>query len=902
VATTIANLLVKVGADASGLRRELRGVDSDLRAAESKTSASSSRMSKAMSVAWKGAAIGLGGLAVGAKKAIADASDLNESVNKTSVTFGKAAKTMPGFGSSVAKSLGMSRAAALDNAAGIGAMLLPLGKSQSEAAKMSTAMLKLSADMGSFHNQDPTEMLDRLRAGLSGESEPLKRFGVLLSEARVKSEAYATGIAKAGTQLTEAQKVQARYSLILKDSKTAQGDFERTSGGLANQQRILKASVTDLSASLGTALLPIAQSVVGVFVSLADWMSRNQTTVKILVGAFAALAAGVLIVKGIMLVWGAAQTIITGLTGAWTAAQWLLNAALSANPIGVVVVALAALAAALVLAWKHSETFRKIVTAVFEAVVGAAVAAKDWIGAHWPEIATLLSGPFAPLVALATDAFGVKSKLIAALEWLKTNVGGKASAISTAIVTGIKSVAWNFGGLVVDRVITPIADKIADIFAKGKDIATSIVTGVKSVTWGFASILTERLIDPITDLITNTLPNKAEAFVRSFTSGIKNAAQEFWDNGLSKFKSFINSIIGFLNKIPFVNIPKLAHGTITTGPQYAMIGEAGPEAVIPLSRSKRGRTRELLAAAARVAGIEGDFPGMSPRGMSHAKRLADGGIFGVAPQNFASLMWKTILSSGGRGLFGELAAWGRNKVADLVGALPIPNLGSSFFNDAGNYVRGAAEAVIRDTHERAKKYVPFLKSRDWSRNAIATKSYVWGGGHGGWNYNLGGYDCSGGASHAAKLAGSTMGSPGTTSVTRAMAGGGATPFSPFWWGWRGMGGGARQQHMGWGVLGEGFQFGPRGATWGEWDSHGIPPGLPASAMSGIGRIPRTMSLLAHRGEALLSPSEARDYRNSAPTLIVQVTGNTMLSDTPELGEQLARILRPHLDSLVTFTR
>ena len=107
-------------------------------------------------------------------------------------------------------------------------MLIPLGTSQEEAASMSTTMLSLAADMGSFNDQDPTEMLERLRSGLAGESEPLRQFGAFISEARVQQFAWSEGIAENGVALTEQQKVMARYGLILQDTAAQQGDFTRT--------------------------------------------------------------------------------------------------------------------------------------------------------------------------------------------------------------------------------------------------------------------------------------------------------------------------------------------------------------------------------------------------------------------------------------------------------------------------------------------------------------------------------------------------------------------------------------------------------------------------------------------------------------------------------------------------
>jgi hypothetical protein len=265
----------------------------DLRADDSKLTRDLKQAERKTDKAVGGMAVGLGKtLARGAAAGFAGysatrligtgisaASDLEESLNKTRVLFGEAAAEMPGFGSSVAEALGLSRQAALEGAASIGAMLVPMGASQDEAAKMSSRMLTLAADLGSFHNADPTEMLDRLRAGLSGESEPLKRFGIVLSEARVQEEAFRMGIAEQGATLTDAQKVQARYSLAIRDAGKANGDFARTSDGLANETRILKAEATDLAASLGQALLPAASGSVSALRGVVGFLSDHQGSI-----------------------------------------------------------------------------------------------------------------------------------------------------------------------------------------------------------------------------------------------------------------------------------------------------------------------------------------------------------------------------------------------------------------------------------------------------------------------------------------------------------------------------------------------------------------------------------------------------------------------------------------------
>jgi hypothetical protein len=226
----------------------------------------------------------VGGAAVAALaiKSIDAAATLGESINKANVVFRDSAKQLLNWSKTTANSLGISRTAALEAAAGFGNMLLTSGVAEKSSAGMSKALVKLAADMASLNNEDPSDMLERFRSGLAGEAEPLRRFGVLLSETRVAQEAVRLGLAKQGDALTDAEKVQARYSLILKDTTKAhqaniksgdglvamtekvtrsQGDFAKTSNSLPNLQRRFKESVEDLSASLGKKLLPIATQV-----------------------------------------------------------------------------------------------------------------------------------------------------------------------------------------------------------------------------------------------------------------------------------------------------------------------------------------------------------------------------------------------------------------------------------------------------------------------------------------------------------------------------------------------------------------------------------------------------------------------------------------------------------------
>lgn len=210
------------------------------------------------------AGVAAAGLVIGATTGAA--SDLNEEIQKSNVVFGESANSVQAF-SKNAVAVGLSERAALGAAGAFGNMFNSTGLAQEESAKMSTTMVQLAADMASFNNEDPNEMLDKLRSGLAGEAEPLRRFGVLISEAAVKAFAYKAGIAEVGAELTDVQKVQARYGLILEKTKNQQGDVARSGDTLANAQRRFGAAMENLGATIGQVFLP---AVAGIATGVAD--------------------------------------------------------------------------------------------------------------------------------------------------------------------------------------------------------------------------------------------------------------------------------------------------------------------------------------------------------------------------------------------------------------------------------------------------------------------------------------------------------------------------------------------------------------------------------------------------------------------------------------------------------
>lgn len=207
------------------------------------------------------AAIGVGKIV---SDAITNASDVREAGTAINEVFGPGAAQIKEFAAAGAAAFGQSSIDVLRAAQTFGIYGKAAGLAGDANVGFSQELVALSTDLASFFNTDPSQAVNAIAAGLRGESEPLRQFGVLLDDATLKQRAMELGIYDGTGALTQQQRVLAAQAEILAQTSTAQGDFGRTSDGLANQQRILAAGVENLSASFGELLLPVALAIVGV--------------------------------------------------------------------------------------------------------------------------------------------------------------------------------------------------------------------------------------------------------------------------------------------------------------------------------------------------------------------------------------------------------------------------------------------------------------------------------------------------------------------------------------------------------------------------------------------------------------------------------------------------------------
>ncbi|MPN55679.1 hypothetical protein SDC9_203363 [bioreactor metagenome] len=119
--------------------------------------------------------------------------------------------------------------------------------------------------MASFYNIKPEVAFEKLKSGITGETEPLKALGINLLDTQVEAYALRTGLIKLGEELSEQGKIAARYGLIMESTQKAQGDLARTMDSPTNKLRIQKAQFEEVSTSLAFSLMPQIEKAIGLY-------------------------------------------------------------------------------------------------------------------------------------------------------------------------------------------------------------------------------------------------------------------------------------------------------------------------------------------------------------------------------------------------------------------------------------------------------------------------------------------------------------------------------------------------------------------------------------------------------------------------------------------------------------
>lgn len=198
------------------------------------------------------------------KDAVQAASDLEEVQNVVDVTFGaEGAAKIQSWADQAGKSFGLTETQAKKFTSTLGAMMKSAGLAGPEIVSMSTDLAGLAADMASFYNLDFETAFQKIRSGISGETEPLKQLGINMSVANLEAYALSQGISKAFDKMSQSEQTMLRYQYLMQATADAQGDFARTNTGYANSLRTMETNIDTLKTKLGTVLVPAISEAVG---------------------------------------------------------------------------------------------------------------------------------------------------------------------------------------------------------------------------------------------------------------------------------------------------------------------------------------------------------------------------------------------------------------------------------------------------------------------------------------------------------------------------------------------------------------------------------------------------------------------------------------------------------------
>ncbi len=245
-------------------------------AAAAKTSSSSFTLlnGRMMSIVTTTALVG-GGLL----KITSIAGDVQEQVNKARVVFGGSFSEMQKWSEEFGDSVNRSRHKLLNMASGVQDILVPMGMARGEAAQLSKGITELAVDVGSFSNVASTDVMRDFNSALVGNHETVRKYGIVISETRMKQVALDEGIIEAGETLTDQQKIMARMLILQQDSSDAIGDATRTSDSYSNTMQGLKDTFYDTAVVWGEILLPVVKAFAQVLTWALQLMQRPSVIV-----------------------------------------------------------------------------------------------------------------------------------------------------------------------------------------------------------------------------------------------------------------------------------------------------------------------------------------------------------------------------------------------------------------------------------------------------------------------------------------------------------------------------------------------------------------------------------------------------------------------------------------------
>lgn len=496
--------------------------------------------------------------------AVDEASNLGESLNAVSVAYGDASEEVVKLGETAASRLGVSQTKFNEAAVRFSAFGERVVGEGGNVAGFVDDITTRATDFASVFNVDVAEALQVFQSGLSGEAEPLKRFGINLLDSEVQAYALREGLIGVGEQMTEDQKTQARYGLLMEETAKTQGDFANTSDGLANSQRILGANFDDMRAQIGGALVPVFANLTSSLVPVIEQMGPVLTeTMEALAPVIEDLVKQI---PGILEGFLPLIPVLGQLAGVF------LNLVTDLLPV-------------------FLEVFEMLMPVIIDLV---------------PIIARFISEALAVLVPIIMQLLEALMPIVMALLPVFMQLFEALAPVAIRLITAI----------------APLIEQLLPYFIQLIEFLTPILVFVGEL---FGTILVGAIdffVRAIEDL--NLIIEDFSGYFKTVWNGIKDFFEDIINGLIAGFEGFVNGAIkginrvidainsmsfevpdwvpdiggerfGFnLKKLSEISLPRvaLADGGLVTRPTNALIGEAGPEVVIPLDRFESMMTPE----------------------------------------------------------------------------------------------------------------------------------------------------------------------------------------------------------------------------------------------------------------------------------------------------------------------
>ena len=512
---------------------------------------------------------GVAGLGAVAGQAFNLAAELDGLAKKSSTVFEGSLDEIETWAKGVNKQFGLSSNEVVGLATNMGDLLKPMGFNAEQAAAMSQETVGLAGALSEWSGGTlaASDVSDILTKAMLGETDGLKAVGIAISAAEIEQRALALAQADGRDEITAMDKALATQELVFEKSTDAQTAYAEGGNKLLRAQNNLKATFKDLRDRVVTALIPAFMRLVEIGGQVVAWAKENKDVLYAVGGAVAFIAGAA--------VFGKLFQMLKLVKGAVMA----FNLVLAANPIGVAVVALAALGAGLYLAYQRSETFRAIVDRLFEIVK-----------------------QFATVVVEAAKA--IYGGIVWLIDTIKPAWTAFWSAFGRVLSDGIEktkavfSAGWN-----------AVKETVSTVFGAIQTIISRYIAGYKALISGALLVITTAW---------NAAWGLFGGTVSAVWEGIKTVAK----GGVNVVIGYINTLIrawngldftfggvdlGPLGSIPSVTlglpdiptVPRLASGSVAAPnrPFLAMLGDnrREHEVVSPVSTMREAFRAELAA-------------------------------------------------------------------------------------------------------------------------------------------------------------------------------------------------------------------------------------------------------------------------------------------------------------------